>query len=125
MSGPYVYISGPYSHPDPVANTHTAIAIADQLALAGFRVYVPHLTMLWHLLHPHDIEFWYEHDLAWLALCDALLRIPGESTGADGEVLYAERHGILVFHSLGALIDHYCEPCDPFLAQALNGGPDD
>jgi hypothetical protein len=87
---PLVYVAGPYAHPDPVANTHAAIRVADELNAAGLcTAFVPHVSMLWH--------YWYELDFAYLARCDALLRIPGESAGADAEVAFAEERGIPVF----------------------------
>ncbi len=49
-------------------------------------------------------EPWLTMDLAWVAVSDALLRLPGESTGADGEVAHAESLGIPVFHDIGEVI---------------------
>ncbi len=77
------------------------IGIADALADGGLVApLVPHLTMLWHTVTPRDLDFWYEYDLALLRRCDALLRVEGRSTGADGEVVYAEELGTPVLHSL-------------------------
>lgn len=101
---PLVYIAAPYSKPDPVANTHKAIRTANELVDAGLVTpHVPHLTHVWHLVTPRPIDFWYEYDLALLRRCDAVLRIDGESTGADGEVAYAEKVGIPVFRSVADL----------------------
>ena len=36
-----------------------------------------------------EYETWMEYDLAWLGACEALLRLPGHSPGADREVRYA------------------------------------
>jgi hypothetical protein len=94
-----VYVAGPYTQGDPVVNVRAAIAEAELLAVLGHAPYVPHLTMLWHLVAPHDTEFWYAHDLEWLAVCDAVVRIPGPSVGADAEVKEAERLGIPVYAS--------------------------
>jgi nucleoside 2-deoxyribosyltransferase len=100
-----VYIAGPYTRPDPVANTRAALDTAERLHATGVvTCVVPHLTMLWHFAHPHDLEYWYELDLATLARCDALLRIPGESTGADREVTFAAQRGIPVFRDADALL---------------------
>jgi hypothetical protein len=35
-----------------------------------------------------------------LARCDALLRLPGESAGADGDVVTARRRGLPVYHDV-------------------------
>lgn len=106
MSKPLVYVAGPYSHPDPVANTHKAIAFADRLWAEGLVApHVPHLTLLWHLQIPHPIEVWYELDLAVLIRCDAVYRMAGESTGADAEVAVAASRDIPVFTTLGRLYE--------------------
>jgi hypothetical protein len=95
---PLVYIAAPYSSPDPVANTNRVIRIVDGLVDGGLLTpVVPHLTLLWHVVSPRPLEFWYAYDLALLARCDAVLRLPGESQGADREVTFAQGQQIPVF----------------------------
>jgi nucleoside 2-deoxyribosyltransferase len=107
---PLVYLAGPYTSPDPVANTHATIRMATQLCHAGdVTPVVPHLTMLWHAIEPQHIEFWYAYDLALLARCDAVLRLAGASTGADREVAFANERGIPVFTSLQAMLAYWSE----------------
>jgi hypothetical protein len=84
-------------------NTYRAIQAADELAEMGFVPFVPHLAHLWHTVSPHPYEFWLAYDLHWLRLCHAVLRLPGESDGADREVAEAVRLGIRVFTSTQAL----------------------
>jgi len=43
---------------------------------------------------------WYKMDLAFVRRSDAILRLPGESIGAEAEVAEAKKHGIPVFHSV-------------------------
>src|SRR4051794_18256077 len=93
---PLVYIAGPYTHPDPVLNVRRAVEVAEWLGPDIVSV-VPHLTMLWHLVSPHPLEWWYARDLDLLAHCHALWRMDGESTGADAEVAFAHERGIPVF----------------------------
>ncbi len=95
-----VYIAGPYTLPDPVQNTHRTITVADELIFDGFIPYIPHLTLLWHLVSPRNVQFWYDYDYHMLKRCDALLRIEGESVGADKEVAWAKELGIPVFYSM-------------------------
>jgi hypothetical protein len=95
-----VYVAGPYSTGDPVINVRAAIDTADQLVAAGHSPYVPHLTMLWHLISPKPYDWWITHDLEWLAACDAVVRLPGESAGADSEVAEAHRLGRPVYHNV-------------------------
>lgn len=99
-----VYIAGPYTKPDPVTNTEAAIFMGDWVKALGHTVYIPHLTHFWELQIHHDYEFWMQHDLEWLDVCDAILRLPGESAGADREVQYARDHGKQVFHAIHQLI---------------------
>lgn len=49
-------------------------------------------------------EPWLLMDLAWVEVSDAVLRLPGESSGADGEVAHATAKGIPVFHDLDECI---------------------
>ena len=101
-----VYIAGPYAHPDPVQNTNETIGTAEYLLGTGLITpVVPHLTLLWHLVSPHKVDFWYDYDLALLARCDALYRRPGLSTGADNEVIFAQEHDIPVFYDEPSLLD--------------------
>ena len=102
-----VYVAGPYSHPDPIENTNIALNIADAMYAESDHELVPvipHLTAFWHLVHPHEYAHWLEYDLKILSRCDALLRLPGESSGADGEVEFAEMNGIPVFHTVSSLM---------------------
>lgn len=94
---PLVYIASPYTLPEPIANTRRAIDAFNVLADAGYTPFVPHLTLLCQLVEPREPEWWYAHDLELLARCDILLRLPGESWGADQEVEFCRENGILVF----------------------------
>jgi hypothetical protein len=92
-----VYISGPYTLGDKSKNIARALFAAEAVVEEGHAPYVPHLSHMWHLLRPHPYEYWMKLDLAWLSQCDCLIRIPGESPGADGEVAKAEELGIPVY----------------------------
>lgn len=91
-----VYISGPYTQGDVAVNVRKAIDAADVLAKAGFVVICPHLTHFWHLVYQHDHEFWMTQDLELVTICDMVIRLPGESAGADRECALAEEYGIPV-----------------------------
>lgn len=96
-----VYVAGPYTKGDVVLNVRAAILAADALLTAGYIPFLPHTTMFWHLVAPHEIEVWYDYDLAWLRQCEAVVRLPGESTGADAEVAAAKELGIPVYGGVG------------------------
>ena len=100
----YIYVAGPYSNGDPVLNTRKAIEAGELLIELGFVPFIPHLTHLWHLVSPHEIDYWYDYDNEWLNKCDALLRLPGESEGADAEVNRMFAIGKYVYFSIDALV---------------------
>ena len=90
-----LYLAGPYTHPDPVENTHRAILVATIIYEQTTWVpLLPHITLLWHMVTPRPPEFWYELDLHQLAHCDAIVRLPGASTGADREMEAAAGLGL-------------------------------
>jgi len=71
--------------------------------LLGHHPFVPHL---FDLVDPRDelgYERWMALDLDWLSRCDALVRLPGASPGADREVAAAGRLGIPVLDGVAAL----------------------
>lgn len=96
---PVVYIAGPITKPDPILNTNIAVSISDELYTSGVCVpVIPHMNIVWHMIIPHDNEYWYAYDIHILKRCDALLRLPGESVGADREIEAAKENGIPVFY---------------------------
>ena len=99
-----VYISSPYTKGDVGTNVHRVIEIADKIVAIGHTPFVPHLTHLWHLVSPKPAEFWYEYDMAFLSFCDALLRVDGDSVGADNEVKQAKMWCIPIYYSLEELL---------------------
>ena len=108
MSRLKVYLAGPISIGNKRRNVQLAIDTGAELLRRGFNIYVPHLDFFiaeWN----NDIAAWtleqfLEIDLPLLELCDALLRLPGESRGADLEVEHAGRMGIPVFTTIDALV---------------------
>lgn len=103
MTVKHIYVSGPYTAPDPVVNTREAIIVGTRIAEAGGVPFIPHLTHFWHLVDPHSYDFWLKQDLAWIARCDAFYRIPGTSNGADAEQEEAERLKLPVFTGINGL----------------------
>lgn len=91
-----VYVAGPITKGDRKQNIHNAIDAADRLLVAGHIPFVPHLCHWWNKRHRHDYEYWLNWDFEWLRQCEALVRIPGESAGADREVEFARGHHITV-----------------------------
>jgi hypothetical protein len=101
-----IYIASPYRIGDPVANVHRQIWAANKLMNAGFAVYVPLLSHFQHMMCPRPERDWLLHDLEWLRCCDAVLRLPGESKGADRECRQARKWGIPVWGDMDMLINN-------------------
>jgi len=99
-----VYVSGPYSG-NVTFNIRLAIEAADTLLLNGFAPFIPHLNYSWDLVHPHSYSTWLDWCLEWIPVCDCLLRIYGESPGADREVELARFMGIPVYESMHELLE--------------------
>ena len=100
-----IYISAPYTLGDTAENVRNACLAGDEILRKGHIAFVPHLMHLWHLISPKPHQDWIDIDLALLPRMDALLRLPGESYGADREVLLAKALNIPVFYSLADIKD--------------------
>ncbi len=98
-----VYVAGPYTKGDVAENVYKAFKAANDLADLGFAPFVPHFTHFWHLMFQRPYEFWLELDHQFLPLCQAVLRLPGESNGADKEVALAESLSIPIFYDMQSL----------------------
>lgn len=102
-----VYIAGPIlTSGNPFLNIRRAIRTASTLKKRGYAPYIPHLTCIWELATDEDFSYedWIGLDLEWLAQCQAVLRLEGESKGADREVARARELGITVYYSLDSLV---------------------
>ena len=96
---PRVYVSGPITKGDRNENQHQANVAHKRLLLAGYAVLNPmptgNLPFAWDGDVPHDV--WLASDLPWVACADLILRLPGQSAGADMETSFAEKLGIPVY----------------------------
>lgn len=99
-----VFVASPYSTGNCLVNVHTAMDEADKLVKAGYLVFVPILSHYWEIRSPKPKHYWLNLDLAILPICDCLLRIPGDSEGADGEVSKARTLHIPIYFSAEELI---------------------
>ena len=95
-----IYISGPYSKGDVSENIRRACFAGDEILKKGHTPFVPHLTHLWHLISPKAWDEWMAIDMPLIGMCDALIRLPGESKGADLEVAEANRLCMIIYYSL-------------------------
>ena len=91
-----VYIASPYTRGDTGANVGRQVWAAHALMDMGYVPIAPLLNHFLHIARPRAETEWLEADFAILLRCDAVLRLPGESAGADRETALAEKKGIPV-----------------------------
>lgn len=91
-----IYIASPYTGNEE-ANVMVQHKAFFELFMLGYMPFAPLLSHYQHEHFPMGYDEWIAYDLQWLASCDALLRLPGDSKGADLEVAEAKRLEIPVF----------------------------
>lgn len=99
-----IYIASPYTLGDVAVNVKVQMDTADVLMTHGFAPFVPLLSHFLHMNCPRPYEDWLALDNAWIPGCDAILRLPGKSSGADKEVALADSLDIPVFYEIEKLI---------------------
>ena len=99
-----VYIASPYTKGDVAKNVKVQIDAADELMNHGFCAIVPLLAHFQHIYHPRSYEHWMKISEEKLRRSDVLLRLPGESNGADDEVKLAKLLNIPIFYSIKDLV---------------------
>lgn len=102
-----VYIASPYTRGDVAVNVKRQLDCADELMTKGFAPFAPLYSHFQHMAHPRPYQDWIEIDLVWVKACDCVLRLEGDSNGADGEVKFALENGVTVFFSIDELCKHY------------------
>ncbi len=107
-----IYIAGPISKGPLDSNIAQANEAMIALMKAGFAPFNPMLTCFagWPESRVPEVlprgtvhEDWYNMELAWVGVSYGVLRLPGESVGADREVAYAKSLGIPVFSNIADL----------------------
>ena len=113
-----VFIAGAYSTGGGEAvavNVRNAMSVWHELAYQNFAPFCPHLSHFLHMHKPKPRDIWLDHDNHWLLKCDCVLRLPGESEGADDECKLAHRNHVPVFYSIADVVEFYKKPnrrCD-------------
>lgn len=101
-----VYIASPYTKGDQLENVKRQIKVAHKLIDLGFAPYLPLLCHFQHTFLPRAYEDWLKLDFEWIQACDVLLRLEGDSEGADKEVEYAKELGLRIVYSIDKLKIH-------------------
>ena len=102
---PLVYIACPVTRGNRNHNYYQACEAERQLMDAGFAPQNPTHTMIlpfsWQEEYPY--EMWLDCCYPLIARVDAVLRLPGYSSGADSECRFADERGIPIFYSVEEL----------------------
>jgi NTP pyrophosphatase (non-canonical NTP hydrolase) len=126
-----IYIAGPISQGDLASNMNQAVQAYTRLIHAGFAPLCPHLSCYAKPVHSTESgavwceattsgksgiahDAWLAVDLQWVAVSEAVLRLPGESPGADRETAFAQQLGIPVFPSVEHVINSPVQRGDRF-----------
>ena len=101
-----VYLSHPITGSGDARQNMKQIArLGMELRRRGYAPFVPSAGPSSIMGRGMSHEAWMECDLPYVLVADALVRMPGESPGADAEVAYAESLGIPVYYGVEALYE--------------------
>ena len=95
-----VYIASPYTQGDTAENVKRQLDAFAVLMDLGYAPFAPLIFHFQHITHPRPYDQWMALDMEWVKACDCILRLGGESPGADKEVALAEKLGMKVYYSL-------------------------
>lgn len=98
-----VYIASPYTIGDVAENVAVQEETAHKILDKGHVPIVPLLSHYLHIRRQRPYQDWLKMDMKILERVDIVLRLPGESKGADKEVTYAKEKGLPVIYSLEEL----------------------
>lgn len=124
-----VYLAGPISKGDLTENVNQATEAFVQLAKAGLAPFCPQWSVYSkpckakgsgvqclgtqngnsEMVHSD----WLGVDIPWVEVSDVVLRLSGESIGADAEVAHAKKSSIPVFESVAEVIEWAKAPAAP------------
>ena len=100
-----IYIASPYSIGDIAANVARQMEVAHLIMDAGHCPIVPLMSHYLHIYRRRPYQEWLNCDLALIPKVDLVVRLPGESKGADQEVALAESLNIPVVFGLVELLN--------------------
>lgn len=97
---PLIYVAGPITR-DPLGAVRDAAPAFDWVREAGGVPVIPHWSIVHEMVSHVPYEDWLAYDYDLILHCQALLRLPGDSPGADREVSFARGKGIPIFTQYG------------------------
>jgi|688.fasta_scaffold12342_25 hypothetical protein len=101
-----IYIASPYSgYDDKQAAVNVQIDAFAVLRDAGHQPIAPLLSHYVDERHPASYERWMQWCMTMVSVADLVVRLPGESKGADAEVAEARRRGIPVVYGVESIVN--------------------
>lgn len=91
-----VYVAGPITG-DPFGCVRTACSALTELRAEGLVPFLPQLSVLAEMVEHRSYDEWLAYDFDVIRHCAAVIRLPGESPGADKEGEFARSLGLPVF----------------------------
>lgn len=98
-----IYIAGPMAKPPMDDNIRRAMSTGEALMRLGFSFIMPQLCFYFAVHYPHSWKEWLELNKPLVLKSDGLIRLDGESEGADLEVSWATEAGIPVFRAVSEI----------------------
>jgi hypothetical protein len=97
----YIYVAGPICNGNVLENAVKGVEAGRSLLEAGFSPYIPHLNLFYQFqVNDFQYEKMLAWDMDWLAKCDAMVRLPGYSPGADREQAFCRKNHIPVYFGM-------------------------
>ena len=102
---PLIYIAGPITKGDHPSNIRNGIDAYKHVLDIGGLPFCPMLDFLVRIVYPKEIDYelLLDYDFQVISYCSAVIRIPGESAGADREEKFAKDNNIPFFTSWESL----------------------
>ncbi len=113
---PFIYLASPYTKGDPCINTNFQMRMFARFVKDGVvDAYIPLWSHFQHSAFPEPYTTWINYDLAIIPRLDGVIRLNADipelnyfedkSSGADGEVRFAQERGLPTWTSLVEMYD--------------------
>lgn len=96
MEKAMVYVAGPITS-NPFGCVRESVPVFLELREMGLVPFMPQWSVLPEMIEKIDYEVWLEHDFDIIRHCQAIVRLPGDSPGADREGMFGAELGIPIF----------------------------
>lgn len=107
-SGVMVYVASPYTKGDNFVNVQRQIEVGNKLIDFGIIPYLPLVGSAYlHAQKERHFSEWLGMDFNIIMKCDAILRLSGESSGADMEERFANTIKKPVFYTVEAVVKYF------------------